>query len=279
MKCQSKALIAYVASPHDGYLKLFRKYAGASLYVLGNEFAQDFVAIIRHLPGNNPEDSCRMIEALDIFAGVSVLTQENLAEALKFTTLVMPDEDIAHAFAETHLAGRDVTFDGTWRLRWDWNTSTYHRRPECETTISKSDFDRALMGEAGRQAERSPDWWRQIGALLVRDGEVLLASYNQHFPSEQTAYLLGDPRSNFEPGQCIDSSLALHAEVGLFTEAAKRGICTADCDLYVTTFPCPPCANAAANAGIKRLYYRDGYSLVAGAEALLSRGVRIIRVE
>ena len=51
------------------------------------------------------------------------------------------------------------------------------------------------------------------------------------------------------------------------------------CDLYVTTFPCPPCAHISAFTGIKHLFYMDGYSLVAGAEVLQAKDVEIIRVE
>jgi dCMP deaminase len=107
----------------------------------------------------------------------------------------------------------------------------------------------------------------------------LLGAFNQHVPSEQSAYLYGDPRSNFEAGQCIDMSGALHAEAGLIAEAARRGISTEGCDLFVTVFPCPPCAFLWAYSGIKHLYYVDGYSLIAGAETLQAKDVEIIRVE
>ena len=134
------------------------------------------------------------------------------------------------------------------------------------------------MDSAASAAERSPDWWRQVGAVLARDGKIILTAYNTHLPSEQMAYVCGDPRSNFNAGEHIDASLAIHAEIAILAEAARRGIITEGCDLYVTTFPCPPCANAWANAGIKRLFYRGGYSLVAGAEALRSRGVELFTV-
>jgi dCMP deaminase len=113
---------------------------------------------------------------------------------------------------------------------------------------------------------------------LVRDGKTLLVTFNTHLPTDQTAYLLGDPRSNFEAGQHIDASLALHSEVSLLAEAAKRGVATLGCDMYVTTFPCPPCAAAIARSGIRRLFYAGGYSLVMGAEALRANGVKLIRV-
>jgi len=280
MQSRSEAvLIAYVASPHAGYLKFFRAYEGSVLYVLGDEFVRKFQPLVRHLPGVSAEEARKMIRALGIFADVRVLTSANLFD-LRYSRIVMPDEDVSRAFAEEYLADALVDFDGCWRLRWDWGATQKNRRPEGERVVSVDELDRELMRSASAVANRSPDWWRQIGALLVDEGGgVLLSACNQHVPHEQSAYCYGDPRSNFEPGQCIDASLALHAEASIVAEAARRGMYTAGCSLYVTTFPCPPCAYLCAHLGLKRLYYADGYVLVAGAEVLQAKGVEIIRVQ
>jgi dCMP deaminase len=271
-------LLSYVAAPHGGYLKLFRKYAGETLCILGDDLIQEFPQLTRHLPGVLPQDAATMVRSLGIFSDVRVVSVADLSD-LAGRCIVMPDEDVAHAVAERHLPGANITYDGSWKLRWDLNAALHHRKPEGEVLISTEEMDRALMAQAADAASRSPDWWRQVGGLLARDGEVLLVGYNDHMPSDQTAYVLGDPRSNFNAGEHIDLSLALHAEIAIITAAAERGLSTKDCDLYVTTFPCPPCAYAVANSGIKRIYYRDGYSLVAGADSLRANGVEMFRVE
>ncbi len=270
-------LIAYVASPHDGYLQLFRKYADGKLRIMGESLIGEFPSLARHLPGNAPADAARMIMALGIFRSVSIVERDELGW-FAGRHVVMPDEDVAHAVAERYLAHSAVTFDGSWKLRWDWKSSHHHKIPEDEMRISEAELDRAFMSAAFAAAERSPDWWRQVGGVLARDGEMLLAAHNTHCPSDQAAYVCGDPRSSFDAGERIDATLALHAEIGLITEAARRGISTYGCDMYVTTFPCPPCANAIANSGIKRLFYRDGYSLIAGADSLRARDVELVRV-
>lgn len=272
-------LIAYVPVPHAGYLKFFRAYAGGTLYILGAEFISEVPSLVRHLPGVMPEESKSMIEPLGIFSAVHVLTPAMLDD-VRQSSIVMPDEDVSRAFAAKYLGcNASVTFDDNWRLRWDWGATQMKRRPEGERLISTDTFDREVMSLARDIAQKSPDWWRQIGALLVKEGEVVLVSFNRHVPSEQSAYCYGDPRSNFEPGQCIDFSIALHAENGIVAEAARRGIKMEGSDLYATTFPCPPCAYACAYSGIRRLYYRDGYALVAGSEVLQAKGVEIVRVE
>jgi dCMP deaminase len=49
--------------------------------------------------------------------------------------------------------------------------------------------------------------------------------------------------------------------------------------MYVTVFPCPPCAKAIAHAGIKHLYCGGGYGVLDGEDILKGAGVKIIFVE
>lgn len=273
-------LIAYVPSPHRGYVQLFEKYAGGVLFVLGPDVIADFQPIVRNLPANDPSDVVTMVRSLDIFSDVRMLTKSGMKSVVTMPNVVMPDEEVSRAIATDYLKGCDVEFDDTWRLRWHWEAATKKTVPVEEGIfISKSEFDKEMMTKALGLAKKSPDWWRQIGALLVRDGKILLVGYNQHVPHEQSLYLEGDPRSNFEPGQHIEVSSALHAEAGVIATAAARGIKTEGCDMYVTTFPCPQCAYYLAGAKLARLFFVEGYSLVSGADTLRSRGVEIVRVD
>lgn len=271
-------VVSYIPAPHAGYLKLLRQYKGSVLYVLGEEFIAELAPLRKHLPGVMPGEAACMVESLGIFASVHVLSKQDLPLLRRYPRVVMPDEDVSHTFAATYLAGVPVEFDGGWRLRWDWGASQKNTRP-AGGVVSTNELDRDLMARAKLAAERSSDWWRQVGALLAKDGKPLVVAYNKHVPSEHTAYLLGDPRSNFEQGVSIEVSVASHAERRVQAIAAREGIATKGCDLYVSTFPCPPCAYAWAESGLRRLYYADGYSNLEGENALAASGIEIIRVE
>jgi len=52
-----------------------------------------------------------------------------------------------------------------------------------------------------------------------------------------------------------------------------------DAYLYVTTFPCPVCAKSIAEAGIQKLYYSQGYSLLDAEDVLRAYGVKIVLVK
>lgn len=272
------AVVAYVASPHDGYLQFFRAHKGAVLYVLGREFIDMFTPLRRHLPGNTPEDAVCMVRALGIFADVQILTLSNIYELRQYGELVLPDEDVSRTLAQEYLRERTVHFDGRWRLRWHKDAALEGRTPVGEIQISHEEFVVEMMGAANGLADRSPDWWRQIGALLVRNGEIILSAYNRHYPSEQTAYILGDPRSNFEAGESIEVSVSGHAEAALVAIAARNRIETKGCDMFVTTFPCVPCATLCALSGLRRLYYAEGYSQIHGSDTLRAAGVEMFRV-
>lgn len=90
--------------------------------------------------------------------------------------------------------------------------------------------------------------------------------------------MVGDPRSNFFQGVGLDLSTATHAEAGLIAAAARAGRSTDGATMFVTTYPCPPCAKLIAGAGIARLYYRDGYAVLDGADVLAAAGIEVVHV-
>ena len=52
---------------------------------------------------------------------------------------------------------------------------------------------------------------------------------------------------------------AVHAEMGVITDAARRGVALRDATLYGTTFPCHNCAKNIVASGISRLVYIEPY--------------------
>ena len=53
--------------------------------------------------------------------------------------------------------------------------------------------------------------------------------------------------------------LVIHAELNAILNAAELGHSTKDATLYVTMLPCSNCAIAIAQAGIRRVVYKDTY--------------------
>ncbi|HCC84753.1 MAG TPA: deoxycytidylate deaminase [Candidatus Pacebacteria bacterium] len=218
----------------------------------------------------------------------------DISEATETSQIIMPDEVVSHAVAEKFLAKMAVKFDSIW-LRWDRDNVVGERvvqpdlewsRQQLQTQISTTqDSDRKWLLTAAEAGLSSADWWRQVGAVAVGAGIVpsspgreILRAFNHHVPSEQQPYIDGDPRAEFHQGDHIDLSTAIHAEADLIARAALEGLSLAGCTLFVTTFPCPNCAKLIAAAGIKRLVYQDGYSLLDGERVLKAAGVEVVRL-
>ena len=275
----SYATIAYVPVLHSGYLQFFKRYRGA-LHILGNDFLKEFEHLGRDIRALQPEEMAVAVRALNIFSEVHVLNLDSLRTLqLSSHEIVMPNEDVSKTIAERYFAGREIIFDSIF-LRYDKINTTSEKNIASHRVISEETLDQETMARAYLETKKSPDWWRQVGALAVRDGRILITAFNQHMPHEQSLYALGDPRGNFVWGEKIELSNARHAERAIINYAASReGLSLVGASLYVTTFPCPPCAMDIAECGFRRVYYREGYSL-AGAEAILkAKSVEIICVE
>ena len=99
-----------------------------------------------------------------------------------------------------------------------------------------------LMGFARHAAKKSKDE-TQVGAALVGPNrEVRLTGYN------------GPPRGVHDTAARRDRPrkylFASHAEQNVIAFAARHGIRTEGCTLYVTHHPCSACARSIIQAGI-----------------------------
>lgn len=68
---------------------------------------------------------------------------------------------------------------------------------------------------------------------------------------------------------------ATHAEANALASAARQGISTEDCTLYVTLAPCETCARLLIAAGIRRVVYHKPYRDTRGVKLLLGSGVSV----
>ena len=143
---------------------------------------------------------------------------------------------------------------------------------------SDDPFDLKMMALAYNESEGSTCWWRHVGSVLVRSGEVILKAHNQHVPSEHMPYVFGDPRDFIEAGKLSHFASTLHSEDMIFLKALEKGIRTADADFYVSVFPCPRCAKYIAYSGIKRCFFGSGHASLDGQTDLKAKGVELIYV-
>ncbi|MBQ9507078.1 MAG: nucleoside deaminase [Clostridia bacterium] len=108
--------------------------------------------------------------------------------------------------------------------------------------MTDADFMRQAMALA---AEAAAEGEVPVGALIVKDGEVLSAGRNRRELGKNALY---------------------HAELEAIDAACKKlgGWRLPGCTLYVTLEPCPMCAGAIINARIPRVVF-GAYDPKAGS--------------
>lgn len=276
MKDKSKAVIAYVPALHAGYLSFFKKHQLAKIFVLGRSFIDAFPRLNRDLRALTPEESVAGLTSLGIDAQVLEVIDAG-KELEGYEQIVLPDEDTSRSFAEEHLANRPVALESIF-LRWDGTAPDRQKEVSPDRTTSFDKLDQAFMQQALIESKKSADWWRQIGAVLVKDKKAMCSGHIRYFPSDLALDIFGTPRSNYDFGQRPDVYISMHAEADVIAQAAAEGIVTKGASLYSSTFPCINCAFLIARAGIKRVYYQSGYSSVDSEGVLKGAGVEVVYV-
>jgi dCMP deaminase len=278
----SEVVVAYIPVLHEGYRRFLDAHArGRPLFVIGPELYVDYRPLAKDIRSLDAELAAAAIAAWEICSEVSVLDERSatkLAEASPIVTL--PDEDVSHQVVERFFSRCEVRYDTAF-LRWDKSRSVRLLVPGASErrTASAAEEIADIAAAAQAQAGTSIDWWRQVGAAIRFADGTIAAAANEHNPHRLSTYAVGDPRSNFFKGVSFELSTATHAEARLIAQAARDGASTDGAVMYVTDFPCPPCAKLIAAAGVAKLYFREGYAVLDGQDVLEAAGVEIMQVD
>lgn len=110
-------------------------------------------------------------------------------------------------------------------------------------------------------ASRSTCLRRQVGAVMVKDKNILATGYNGTPSGIRHCSEVGCLRQqmNVPSGERHELCRGLHAEQNAIIQAAKHGVNIDGAVLYCTHSPCIICSKMLINSGIKRIVCTDGY--------------------
>lgn len=110
-------------------------------------------------------------------------------------------------------------------------------------------------------AKRTNCMKRGVGAVLVQEGRIIATGYNGTAKGLNNCFDGGCARcnANTKCGQALDSCLCLHAEENALLEAGRARATGGT--LYCTTAPCLSCARKICQLSVKRVVYRQDYSV------------------
>ncbi len=135
-------------------------------------------------------------------------------------------------------------------------------------------LDEAYMQMAEIWAKRSKANRKQVGALLVRDKQIISDGYNG-IP----AGAKDDVCEYLEDGVLKSKRDVLHAESNALMKISRHG--GTGCDgatMYVTMSPCFECSKLMIQAKIARVVYREAYRDMSGVDNLIENGIQVDQI-
>ena len=116
-------------------------------------------------------------------------------------------------------------------------------------------WDEYFMTIAFQVASRATCDRKHVGAVIVRDRNILSTGYNGSLRGLEHCDEIGHLMEN---DHCVRT---VHSEANAIVQAARNGVAIQGAHIYVTSSPCWNCFRLIANAGIVRIcfgeFYRD----------------------
>ena len=181
--------------------------------------------------------------------------------------------------------------------------------------VTRISRDEMLMEVAHVTAKRGTCSRLQVGAVISRDGRILVTGYNgapaglPHCTHEEFIWPPLDPDVKALPvwvqnylqhvegsipsglrltwdGRTVRGSVGVtmvggcsiseHAERNAIAFAAKHGIALDGSVLHCTDSPCLDCARSIINSGIRQVVFERNYRIEAGVELLRQAGLEVV---
>jgi dCMP deaminase len=141
------------------------------------------------------------------------------------------------------------------------------------TPRDRASWDVYFMRIAREVATRATCDRKHVGAVIVRDKNILATGYNGSIVG------LGhcdDEGHMMEDGHCVRT---IHAEANAIIQAAKHGIGIDGGTIYVSASPCWGCFKMIANAGLLKIVYGEFYRDQRIFEFAQRLGIELVKVE
>jgi dCMP deaminase len=145
----------------------------------------------------------------------------------------------------------------------------------------KEKFVNFFMKVASSTAELSHAKRLQVGAVIVKDNNIISFGYNG-MPAgmdnccEDIVYEQHDEEI---VSTTVTKPEVIHAEANAITKLARQGGAGQDSTMFVTHAPCVECAKLIVQTGIKTVYFRRQYRDSKGVELLHTAGITVNRLE
>lgn len=137
---------------------------------------------------------------------------------------------------------------------------------------NQNKLDKAYMDIAVRWSLMSHARRKQVGCIIVKDGQIISDGYNGT-PNGFDNDCEFPTRYGWETKPEV-----LHAETNAITKIAKSTQSSKGSTMYITLSPCFNCAKLIIQSGIKRVIFKEQYSETSGIELLKRANIEITKL-
>jgi dCMP deaminase len=136
-------------------------------------------------------------------------------------------------------------------------------------------WDEYFMEITKLVSSRSTCIRRQVGAVFVKDKNILATGYNGAPSRVAHCSDVGCLREQMEipSGERHEICRGLHAEQNGIIQAARHGINLSGSTVYITDSPCLICAKMLINVGVTRIMCSEGYPDKLSEDMLAEAGL------
>lgn len=129
-------------------------------------------------------------------------------------------------------------------------------------------------------AKRSTCRRRAVGSIIVKDKRILSTGYNGAPAGIRHCIDIGCLREQLgvASGERHELCRGIHAEQNAIIQAALHGVSIAGATLFCTNLPCAICAKMIINAGIRTIYFKEGYADPMSKELLEEAAVEVVKL-
>jgi dCMP deaminase len=147
--------------------------------------------------------------------------------------------------------------------------------------MSRPSWKEYFMDIASLVARRSTCRRRQVGAIVVRNKQILATGYNGAPTGLPHCLDIGCLREELgvASGERHELCRGLHAEQNVIIQAAYHGVSIKGGTLYCTNLPCSICAKMLINAGISEIIYQEGYADPMTEEMMEAARMKLTQID
>jgi deoxycytidylate deaminase/Zn-dependent protease len=149
-------------------------------------------------------------------------------------------------------------------------------------SVMRPSWDQYFLTITRQVAERSTCARAKVGAVIVRDKNILATGYNGAPAGMPHCIDVGCLvyRSTTPNGETEENCFrTIHAEINAIAQAAKNGAAIRGAHFYITHSPCIQCFKVLINTGVERVVFEKEYKLHTLEEMRRLTGVELVRVE